>query len=153
MSIYVTGDVHGYPIRLVDENLNLSGYILTEKDKLIICEDFGLPWYGDEEEAKCIAWLGQKPFEILFVDGNHENHYLLSQLPEVELFGGTVGKVCDSVYHLKRGEIYTIDGKKFFCFGGAKSTDKEWRVEGLSWWPEEMPSKAEMDFGLENLIH
>ena len=78
MSIYVTGDVHGYPIRLVDENLNLSGYILTEKDKLIICEDFGLPWYGDEEEAKCIAWLGQKPFEILFVDGNHENFDLIS---------------------------------------------------------------------------
>lgn len=96
-------------------------------------------------------WLSEKPFTTLFVDGNHENHILLSKLPEVEMFGGKVGKVNDSIYHLKRGQVYTIAGKKFFCFGGAKSTDKEWRVEGLSWWPEEMPTKQEMDYGLETL--
>ena len=155
--IYITGDTH-CPEDI--HRLNTSGFPeqknLTKNDYVIICGDFGGVWYPEDskyhkEDLYWQKWLREKPFTTLFVDGNHENHYLLSQLPEVEMFGGTIGKVCDSVYHLKRGQIYTIDGKKFFCFGGAKSIDKEWRVEGLSWWPEEMPSKAEMDYGLVTL--
>ena len=32
-------------------------------------------------------------------------------------------KIRDSVIHLMRGEIYDIDDKKFFTFGGARSHD------------------------------
>lgn len=32
-------------------------------------------------------------------------------------------KIRDSVIHLMRGEIYDIDNKKFFAFGGARSHD------------------------------
>ena len=39
MSIYITGDIHGYPIRLTDENLNDRGVALIKDDKLIICGD------------------------------------------------------------------------------------------------------------------
>lgn len=35
--------------------------------------------------------------------------------------------------------------------GGAHSIDKPYRTEGKSWWPEEIPSWSEMDFGLQNL--
>ena len=84
MSIYITGDIHGYPIRLTDENLNDRGVALIKDDKLIICGDFGLPWYNDEEDLQCLEWLSQKSFEILFVDGNHENFDLLNAFPMEE---------------------------------------------------------------------
>jgi len=50
-----------------------------------------------------------------------------------------------------RGQVYTIQSKKFFTFGGAVSTDKESRTIGVSWWEREMPSFREMDDGLTNL--
>lgn len=155
--IFITGDTH-----IPDDvhKLNTTNFPrqkeLSKSDYVIICGDFGGVWYPEDskyhkEDLYWRKWFDEKPFTTLFVDGNHENHVLLSKLPEVEMFGGIVGKVNDSVYHLKRGQVYTIEGKKFFCFGGAKSTDREWRVEGLSWWPEEMPTKQEMDYGLETL--
>ena len=155
--IFITGDTH-----IPDDvhKLNTTNFPrqkeLSKSDYVIICGDFGGVWYPEDskyhkEDLYWRKWFDEKPFTTLFVDGNHENHVLLSMLPEVEMFGGIVGKVNDSVYHLKRGQVYTIEGKKFFCFGGAKSTDREWRVEGLSWWPEEMPTKQEMDYGLETL--
>ena len=32
------------------------------------------------------------------------------------------------------------------------SIDKEYRKEGLSWWPQEQPTKVEEDYGIDNLI-
>ena len=56
-----------------------------------------------------------------------------------------------NVIHLMRGEIYEIDGKRIWTFGGGYSLDKEFRVPGISWWQEEMPSIAEYDYAMENL--
>lgn len=50
-----------------------------------------------------------------------------------------------------RGQVFTIEGKKFFVMGGAASIDKEYRTEGLNWWAEEIPSLREMDEGFANL--
>lgn len=50
-----------------------------------------------------------------------------------------------------RGQVYIINGKKFFTMGGAESVDKEWRIDGISWWKEEMPNQAEYDEALTNL--
>lgn len=155
--IFITGDIH-CPIDI--HKLNTKNFPqqkeLTKNDYLIICGDCGIVWYS--EDSKCYKedlywqkWFREKPFTTLFVDGNHENHKMLSELPKIDMFGGTVGKVCDSVYHLRRGEVYTIDDKKFYCFGGASSHDKEHRKEGVSWWSEEMPTMKEMNYGLDNL--
>ena len=64
MSVFVTGDVHGYPKRFDQPNLEALGLSLTKNDKVIICGDFGLPWYGDKEDECCLNWLATKPFEI-----------------------------------------------------------------------------------------
>ena len=50
-----------------------------------------------------------------------------------------------------RGQVYEIDGHTFFTMGGASSIDKAKRIEGVSWWPEEMPSKEELQEGMDNL--
>jgi len=158
--LHLTGDTHGFH----DSNSRFSNIIdniLKEGDILIILGDFGYIW--EESDLKkldtseftlnCFALnrMSKKNYKILFIDGNHENFTLLNQLEEIEMFGAKVGKVNDNVFHLKRGNIYTIEGKTFFCFGGAKSQDRHLRVLNISWWEEELPSYKEELFGIANL--
>jgi len=152
--VYATGDTH---IDLDVKKLSFKNWPesrkLTKNDYLIVCGDFGLIWANNPSpwEIYWMKWFNERPYTTLFVDGNHENFYRLFQLKIIEKFGGKVGQVSDSIFHLKRGEIYTIAEKKFFCFGGAESIDKESRLVGISWWKEEVPTHVEMDYGLENL--
>lgn len=74
-----------------------------------------------------------------------------------------------------RGQVYMIDGKKIFTFGGASSHDISggilepddpdyaskkkildygwlpYRVNHVSWWAQELPSQQEMKEGFYNL--
>lgn len=168
---FITGDTHGGSdsgtLRFYSKNFP-EGKKLTREDYMIIVGDFGGVWFpptrlnekGDEipnhnwnkkDRPFQDFLVNNKPWTTLFVDGNHENHELLAELEQVPMFGGTVGKVRDHMYHLKRGEIYVINGKKYFVMGGAASYDKENRTIGINWWQEEVPSYAEMDYALENL--
>ena len=70
-----------------------------------------------------LDWLNEKNSTTLFVDGNHENFTRLYNYPVEEWHGGKVHKIRDSVLHLMRGEIFEINDKKIFTFGGAKSHD------------------------------
>ena len=152
--IWITGDTHGeIDISKINGKNWPQGRTLSKSDYLIICGDFGLLWYDqpDRTEKWWVSWLTQKPWTTLFIDGNHENYERLRNLEKIEMFGGIVGQVSDSIYHLRRGECYTIQGFTFFCFGGARSYDMQYRTEGLNWWPEEIPSEQEKQKGLDNL--
>lgn len=157
--IFTCGDTHGGSVgdmkKLNSKNFPV-GNTLTKEDYLIQLGDFGCVWHhpSSKESKKdkyWQKWLHEKSWTTLFVDGNHENHDMLAELEQVPMFGDIVGKVNDSIFHLKRGRIYVIHGKSFFIMGGAVSIDKENRTRGISWWSEEVPSYAEMDVGLENL--
>ncbi len=152
--IFLTGDTH-IPIdiaKLTSSNFSI-GKQLTKDDYVIVLGDFGLIWniQSDKHELYWTNWLNNKPWTTLFVDGNHENFERLHTLPVEKKFGGNVGKVSDSIYHLKRGEIYTINDKTFFVMGGATSIDKAVRTNHFTWWKEEVPSTTEMEYGLYNL--
>ena len=124
---------------------------MTKHDFVIVCGDFGGVWNGDNEEKYWQKWLHNRNFTTLFADGNHENHHMLNEYP-VEVFcGGKVHKINHSIYHLMRGEIYTLDEKKLFVMGGASSHDKEFRTENVSWWAEELPSDDEYENAIYNL--
>jgi hypothetical protein len=144
--IFVTGDCHGEFSKLSNTNWPVSTY-LTKDDYVIVTGDCGLIFHPTQtpDEIWWTKWLTGKSWNILYVDGNHENHTKLNALPQEEKFGGRVGKVADNIYHLRRGEIYEIEGKKFLTFGGATSTDKAYRRDGISWWREEVPSYSDMD--------
>ena len=51
--------------------------------------------------------------------------------------GAKMHKVSRHIYHVMRGEIMKLEGFTFLCLGGACSTDKEYRKEGVSWWKDE----------------
>jgi hypothetical protein len=90
--------------------------------------------------------------------------------------GGMVRHIVrDQVILLERGQVFEIDGKTFFTFGGASSHDiqggilepddpdfkekkknarregKPYRVRSVSWWEQELPTEQELQEGLNNL--
>lgn len=142
--IYITGDKHG-SIQLDDLSTSNwpEGQSLTKNDYLIVAGDFGGIFHGGETDRKVLDYYEACPWTTLFIDGNHENFDLLAQYPVTEWNGGKVQYVRPSVIHLMRGQIYTINGKSFFTMGGATSMDKDYRIEGQSWWKEELPSGEE----------
>lgn len=145
--IYVTGDTHGDISRFDDPILKK----VKKDDTLIICGDFGFIWEGGEQEQKVLEKLGKKKYQILFVDGAHENYDLLDQYPEEEYCGGKVHHICGNLYHLMRGQIYALEGKKILAFGGGESPDREVRMEVGKWWARQIPSIQEMRTAVDNL--
>ena len=171
---YITGDTHSDFSRFTEENFPIQSE-MTKDDYIIICGDFGGVWTFEEEsrrEKEALDWLNNKNFTTLFVDGNHENYTRLYNYPIEEWKGGKVHKIRDSVLHLMRGEVFDIDNKKIFAFGGAKSHDIQdgilnldeeekiyeyrkrgayFRIRDFSWWDLELPTNQEMENGIENL--
>lgn len=154
--IYITGDTHGNnDIHKLTADRWPEGRRLTKDDVLIIAGDFGLVFSPkkDDTERYWLDWLDDCPWTTLFIDGNHENFdRLYNEYPCEERCGGPVGVIRTSVFHLRqRGHVYTIAGKRFWCFGGAKSIDKIYRVEGRSWWLQEEPTAEQMEYGLSQI--
>ena len=151
---YLTGDTHGsHSINKLNSRLFPEGKTLTKNDYVSILGDFGLLWDGEpsEHEKYWLNWLDEKPWTTLVIEGNHENIPRFKALPEVKMFGDYVGQISKSIFHLKRGKVYEIDGKKIFTFGGALSVDKAWRIPNISWWADEIPNEYEYNHAIENL--
>lgn len=147
--IFVTGDTHGKQDRFENPKWESTA---SSEDYLIICGDFGYIFFNNEKEMKFLDYLEEKPYTILFLDGNHENFPAIFAYPEEEWHGGTVHRIRKNILHLMRGQIFEIEGKTFFTMGGAYSMDKHMRTEGFSWWPEEIPTDAEYKTATKNLM-
>lgn len=173
--IYITGDTHGDWMTRLKVDSFPEQKEMTKDDYVIICGDFGI-WDNSNREKYNLDWLEDKPFTTLFVSGNHENYDILDNLEVKEWHGGKVNFVRPSVIHLMRGQIFQIEGKVFFTFGGASSHDISdgilepddpdfkkkkrkldllpfalYRIHHVSWWERELPSEEEMEEGLANL--
>lgn len=106
--------------------------------------------------------------------------FRLAAFPVREWKGGKVHEIRPSILHLMRGQVFNIDGKTFFTFGGARSHDildgvfeaddprlkhiqrmkargipgyrnMLYRINRVNWWEQEMPSPEEMREGTANL--
>ena len=142
--IYVTGDTHGDWNRFLRDILPCAaGW--GAGDTLIVCGDFGFVFYPEQtaSEAEALRMMSELPFTVAFCDGNHENFPRLYAYPEATWQGGRVHRLADNIVHLMRGECYTVEGKRILAMGGGTSIDRAFRREGISWWPQEMPSATE----------
>lgn len=144
--VYITGDTHGDFSRFKSP----AARRLKRGDILIILGDFGFIWDGGKKERRLIKKLARLKYQVLFLDGPHENYDLLREIPVTEWNGGRVQVIEGNVMHLMRGEIYTIENDKFFVFGGGESYDHDLRAQAKTWWEEEMPSGEEMISGRKN---
>ncbi len=153
--IFITGDTHGELERFYQFETE-DGKRPGAGDYVIVCGDFGLVFQtegtmGYIEERRRIAEIEKLPFTVLFVDGNHENFDRLNRYPKRLWNGGYIHVIASNIYHLMRGEVFTLEGKKLFAMGGAYSIDKYTRKEGFSWWPGELPSEKEYKNAERNL--
>lgn len=149
--LYITGDTHGNFERILKWTKDTKPN--KDKDFLFILGDFGYIWDNKRTsfEKDNLEFISCLPFTTLFIDGNHENHERLNSMRVVNFSGGKAHKVYDSIYHLMRGQVYEIAGKRIFTFGGASSIDKHLRTEGISWWKEEEFNYCEANTAYENL--
>lgn len=145
--LLVTGDVHAD----MDDFRKRPFGRIKKTDSILVCGDFGILWDGGREEKKELDRLGRQKYHTLFIDGAHENFDLLESYPVTEWSGGKAQIISGRLIHLMRGQVYTIGGRKIFTFGGGESPDRELRSEHRSWWPQEMPTEAEMAEGVRNL--
>ena len=174
--IYITGDCHGDFRRFSGRCRGMMPVGPTEGDHVIICGDFGMLWAKDAAFEYNVEWLSRLPCTILWVQGNHENYEMIAGYPMEPWNGGKARHIVrDRIILLERGQVFHIEGKSFFTFGGASShdvqggildkgspsydSDRRWaarqglpyRVRGESWWEQELPTEAEMQEGRENL--
>ncbi len=145
--VYVTGDIHADIERLKSRAVKR----LKRNDTLIVCGDFGFVWDGSKTEQKLLKWLGKRRYHLLFVEGTHDNLDLLAQYPEVDYCGGRARQISGRCHQLLRGEVYTIEENRVFAFGGGESADMDTRVQGESWWAQELPSEQELEHAREQL--
>lgn len=173
MAIYVTGDIHGAKdIAKLQKTAFTEGRFLTKNDFLVILGDFGLVWHPAHgahlphrntlrqdsiqtralgEEEYWLSFLSAQPWTTLFIDGNHENFDRLHAYPVCDFFGGRASRIHDTVWYLRRGEVFQIDNKTCFVMGGASSIDRQWRTPGLDWWSQEVPSPEDFAKARHNL--
>lgn len=147
--IMVTGDLHADLTRFKNPLLKK----LKKNDALIITGDFGCIWSGDDKEKKILKSLGKKKYNVLFVEGVHENYRLLTQYPTEEWCGGKVRVISGNLRQLMRGQCYEIAGKKIFTFGGGQSEENNSYLEPdeESKWIAEIPTEEELEEGIRNL--
>ena len=140
--IYVTGDMHGDYRVFSERKLDR----LKKGDKLIVAGDFGFIWDNSNEEIKNLARLSKKKYDILFVEGAHENFERLKKYPEADLYRGKAYKVDHNIYCLKRGEVYYIDGHTVLTIGGGRPPYDE--TDGAS---PSMPTDDELQYAVDNI--
>lgn len=126
--IVVLGDLHNPPPSWASELVyNAAG----EPDAVIQVGDLG--W----APGRMKGW-GHVPWKYHFIDGNHD--HLPSLLKHEE-----PAEVAPGLIYCPRGSTLTLDGRRVGFLGGAKSIDREWRVEGKEWWPEEELTPEDAD--------
>lgn len=148
--IYLIGDTHGTYAEVKKVFLQYE----LNQDYIIVLGDFGFIWSANEAEyvLKRLEYLLRKfKSQLLFIDGNHENFEMLSYYPVEEWNGGKIQVISPHIKHLMRGQIFEIEGKKFFTMGGADSIDKAYRTNRISWWEEENITYADLQEASKNL--
>ncbi len=140
--ILLVGDTHGN-----DNFFGLACRTAREYgcERLFQVGDFGY-WahykVGVDYLDSCETYLRANGLTGYWLDGNHENHPLLWELygpggpnhdPDEEGFW----KIRENLRYAPRAHRWTWDDVSFVSLGGAYSVDKDFRHEGLTWWPEE----------------
>ena len=108
--------------------------------------DFGI-WPGERGESflravdEVCAESGIT--RVLVTPGNHEDWHQLER--RFASRPGEAVQFSDAVWVMPRGHRFAIAGAQFLSFGGAASIDRDRRIEGVTWWPGELPTDAEVD--------
>lgn len=105
---------------------------------VVQCGDFGYRGnrgWTDVYLSHLDSVLARRGIELYWIDGNHENHPLLAQIPIDPETGRR--PITDYISHLPRCYGWCWHGQTWLALGGAHSVDRRWGQQGRDWWPEE----------------
>lgn len=131
------GDIHGN-----DHHANWLFKIAERNDctHIIACGDFGY-WVHNQWGVKFVDGIARMAqttgIQVLWVDGNHENHDILNDLLAKHGDTEPIPTPNEWVKWIPRGCKFQIGNNTFMGYGGAFSVDKADRTEGESWWAGE----------------
>jgi UDP-2,3-diacylglucosamine pyrophosphatase LpxH len=135
--IALIGDLHG--------EFSLLPKILKgipSEAVIIQVGDFGY-WPGLELRYQAGAKAVGHPFEILFIEGNHDH---VVDVPYCRWPGAV---------YVPRGSVMELDGKRVLFMGGATSVDRKWRSKAPlgphPWFEEEVVTEADVERALQNV--
>lgn len=138
MTIAITGDIHGDPIKRFTFCKHPELRKLKPSDYMIILGDFGIPfginapfWHSQEskKEHYVANWLNSQQYTTIAICGNHDDRDAIADMPQVEMFGGTVrtlrfdGRDYHNIVIVDTPQVLTIDGYKCLVIPGADSHD------------------------------
>jgi predicted phosphodiesterase len=143
--IYVVGDIHGY---FGYFNNLLNHLNNTDEGNSIILQtgDFGY-WpklqnqvYNGKTRKR--IWdqyaISNKNIKIYWCEGNHED------LPA--LYASKTNEYMKNIFWMKRKSVLILpNGKSVMFLGGAKSIDWQYRIEGKTWFREEVISNEDIE--------
>lgn len=122
MKIIIVGDVHA-------DWYNLNNLIKNEKPDIILqVGDFG---YWPNFNQYSLKYIQNGDTKIYFCPGNHEDWNALGKIKNIE--------IAPNIFYMKKGTTLTLpDGRTVLFIGGADSVDKNWRIKGKTWFPQEI---------------
>ena len=132
MRFLVVGDIHG-DIAAIELAFKLA--LKHSVDKILQVGDFGyfprIPSY--RRFLRVCSRLAQTTgISIIFIDGNHEDHYALPHNVVVSSFH----EVLPGVFWASRGLHFVFEATHFVFLGGAYSIDSNSRVVGATVFPD-----------------
>lgn len=145
--VIVSGDTHGnLDFRKLD-NDKVKKQFGVFPSYVIITGDFGVPWSNaenDNQDTYMRKWYEEKPYDIIVVCGNHDNYNRIEAMPSEIYHRAKVRRYTKNIVFVEKNQILELEGKTFYCFGGADSTDMQFRTAFVSWWPQERCSNADL---------
>jgi len=140
--VYLIGDIHGDPERVVQFCLSMKP---RRTDTIILLGDVAANYTGGQRDEWVKQTLEKLKINILCIHGNHELRPSTIESYKLKEWRGGMVWYEEAYPHLlfaKDGEIYTIEGKSYLAIGGAYSVDKFYRLErNYGWWSDEQPSE------------
>jgi predicted phosphodiesterase len=136
------GDVHGKTMAFIEA----CAHAVEEGiEVLISVGDFGFfPGHmrSDDFLEMVRGVLAEYGLYLIVIDGNHDNHTALRALA---LDAGGMSVMGPRARYAPRGHRWLTGGVRFMAAGGAASIDRARRIEGVSWWREEVLSFEEVN--------
>lgn len=130
--IVIAGDLHG--------DLQWARHLIRSAHTagartILQVGDLGVLWPGARKgrfDAKLDRYLGHFDVDLVFIDGNHDNH---AELRALKVDPDGLATVLPRIRYLPRAGRTVIQGLTTGGLGGAFSVDHRFRRAGVDWWP------------------
>lgn len=133
IGVLVVGDIHG---RFNDLNVLMNK---KKPDVVLQAGDNAYFWENESSEKQI-----KSNTHVFMIPGNHEDFNMIND--RVGRHGEAPVKLEDRVYYCPIGSTIKLNGKTIMFIGGGESVDKNKRIEGIDWFPDELLNQKDIDY-------